>query len=89
LAYVKRIREWKRKAYLIEIAYLRLISPQLALTRIAARVKQGGHDVPVADVMRRFKRGWINFLSVYKPLADGWTVYENSGSKPILLERGP
>jgi predicted ABC-type ATPase len=89
LSYVKRISEWKSKGYLIEIAYLRLVSPQLALTRVAARVKQGGHDVPDADVIRRFKRGWVNFLSVYKPLADGWTVYENSGTKPILLERGP
>jgi predicted ABC-type ATPase len=89
LSYVKRVADWKRKGYLIEIAYLRLASPQLALSRVAARVRQGGHDVPVADVLRRFKRGWTNFLSVYKPLADGWTVYENSGSKPILLERGP
>jgi len=44
---------------------------------------------PRADVMRRFKRGWTNFLDVYKPSADHWAVYENSGSKPKLLERGP
>jgi predicted ABC-type ATPase len=30
LSYVKRVSEWKRKGYLIEIAYLRLASPQLA-----------------------------------------------------------
>ena len=89
LSYVNRISEWKRKGYSIEIAYLRLASSRLALSRVAARVRQGGHDVPAADVVRRFKRGWINFLSVYKPLADRWTVYETSGSKPILLERGP
>jgi hypothetical protein len=23
----------------------------------------GGHDVPRTDVMRRFKRGWTNFLA--------------------------
>jgi predicted ABC-type ATPase len=89
LSYVKRVSEWKRKGYSIEIAYLRLASSRLALSRVAARVRQGGHDVPAADVVRRFKRGWINFLSVYRPLADGWTVYENSGLKPILIERGP
>jgi predicted ABC-type ATPase len=43
----------------------------------------------INDMTRRFKRGWVNFLLVYKPLADGWTVYENSGTKPVLLERGP
>ena len=83
----KRIEDWKTRGYLIEIVYLRLASPQLALSRIAARVRQGGHDVPRSDVIRRFKRGWVNFLDVYRPLADHWATYENSASKPILLER--
>ena len=42
-----------------------------------------------ALVIRRFKRGWTNFLDVYQPLADHWAIYENSESKPKLLERGP
>jgi len=33
------------------------ISPPLAFRRIAARVKQGVHHVPRADVLRRFTRG--------------------------------
>lgn len=53
---------------MIEIVYIRLASPQLALSRIANRVRQGGHDVPRPDVIRRFKRGWANFLNVNQPL---------------------
>ena len=87
--YAKRIEHWKTRGYLIEIVYLRLASPQLALRRIASRVRQGGHNVPRADVIRRFNRGWTNFLDVYRPLADHWAIYENSESKPKLLERGP
>ena len=89
MQYAIRIANWKKQGYLIEIVYLRLASPQLALSRIAARVRQGGHDVPRADVVRRFKRGWANFRDVYLPLADHWAIYENSESKPKLLERGP
>jgi predicted ABC-type ATPase len=89
LQYARRITDWKRRGYLIEIVYLRLASHQLALSRVAARVSQGGHDVPRVDVIRRFRRGWINFCDVYQPLADRWAIYENSGSKPKLLERGP
>jgi len=90
LHYAKRLEDWKDRGYLIEIVYIRLASPQLALlSRIANRVRQGGHDVPRTDVLRRFKRGWTNFLNVYQPLADHWAIYENSGSKPKLLERGP
>lgn len=42
-------------------AYLRLASPQLALRRIAGRVRQGGHNVQKADVLRRFSRSLSNF----------------------------
>jgi predicted ABC-type ATPase len=87
--YITRFRRWKRAGYRIEFVFLRLASPELALRRIAARVRQGGHDVPRADALRRFDRGWINFEAAYRPLADAWAVYDNSGLRPTLLEKGP
>ena len=89
LVYLGRLKRWKAAGYRIEIVYLRLPSPQLALRRIAARVKQGGHSVPRADVLRRFPRSWTNFKNAYCLLADAWTVYDNSGLNPRLLEQGP
>ena len=86
LAYVNRIRQWKAAGYRIEIIFLRISSVPLLLRRITARVKQGGHAVPRADVLRRFARGWKNFEQVYKPLADVWTVYDNSGDRLKLLQ---
>ena len=86
LTYLSRIKKWKSAGYQIEIIFLRLASAQLAFRRIAARVKQGGHDVPRADVLRRFRRGLENFESDYKSLADFWKIYDNSGSRPQLLE---
>lgn len=56
---------------------------------IAARVQQGGHDVPRKDVLRRFERSGRNFVNVYRPLANIWAVYDNSGEGPQLLERSP
>jgi predicted ABC-type ATPase len=89
LGYLKHLRRWKSAGYNIQIIFLYLSSPRLALRRIAARVKQGGHNVPRADVMRRFARGWHNFQTAYRPLADTWAVYDNSGTTPRLLEEGP
>ena len=89
LSYARQLNAWKSTGYRIEIVYLRLNSAQLALRRIAARVRQGGHAVPRADVLRRIERGWANFVRVYRPLADVWTVYDNSGTSPQLVERGP
>ena len=89
LGYLKHLRRWKTAGYSIQIVFLQLASPTLALRRIAVRVKQGGHNVPRADVMRRFARGWQNFQTAYRPLADMWAVYDNSGTTPRLLEIGP
>jgi predicted ABC-type ATPase len=88
LRYANRMQSWKAQGYSIEIVYIRLPSPQLALSRVA-RVKQGGHNVTRADVLRRYKRGWVNFLEVYRPWADHWTSYDNSELTPQLRERGP
>ncbi len=87
--YANTLRRMRALGYKIEIIYLQVSTTALALKRIAARVKQGGHDVPKVDVMRRFARSRTNFDRVYKVFADGWAVYDNSGRKPKLLESGP
>jgi predicted ABC-type ATPase len=79
----------KKSGYRIEIVFLKLGSAELALRRVALRVRAGGHHVPEADVRRRFDRGWKNFVTIYAPLADGWVVWDNSGTTPVLLESGP
>jgi predicted ABC-type ATPase len=88
-AYVSRLKRWKKDGYRVEIIFLRLSSPQLALRRVAARVRQGGHHVPRPDVLRRFKRGWENFHSIYRLLADTWTVYDNSEDQFQFVEQSP
>ena len=70
LTYASKLQKWKRAGYRVEIVYLKIGSPQLALRRIAARVRQGGHNVPRDDVLRRFARSWQNFVSIYRHLAD-------------------
>jgi predicted ABC-type ATPase len=85
--YVRRLELWKRAGYRIEIIFLRLGSVDLALRRIDARVRQGGHEVHKRDVIRRFKRGWENFQKTYQPMAESWAVYDNSGASPKLLKR--
>jgi predicted ABC-type ATPase len=89
LTYLARLKRWTIAGYRIEIIYLRISSPQVALRRIAARVKQGGHNVPRRDVLRRFTRSWNNFANHYRLLADVWSVYDNSEATPRLLEQGP
>lgn len=88
LGYVSRVRDMRQKGYHIEIIYLKIVSPRLAVDRIRSRVRQGGHNVPAADVRRRFARSWQNFENHYRPLADAWAIYDNS-TRPKLIGTGP
>lgn len=82
--YTRRIQRAKSLGYLIEIHYLWLPSPAIAIRRIAQRVKKGGHSIPDADVKRRFARSIAHFQEIYAPLADFWTVWDNLHEPPHL-----
>jgi predicted ABC-type ATPase len=89
LSFLSRLKAWKASGYRIEVIYLTLPSAEVALRRIAERVQEGGHDIPDADVLRRFDRSWTNFCNLYRPLADRWVVYDSSGTTPRLVESCP
>ena len=84
-AYVKLLQKMKKGGYLIHIFYLWISDVELALERIRLRVRNGGHHIPEAIVRRRFGRSLPNFLRVYKPLADSWTIFDNSGDVPQMI----
>lgn len=85
MTYLGRLRKWKTIGYRIELVFLKLPSVEMALDRVAQRVRQGGHHVPAVDVRRRFKRGWLNFEAAYKSTVDSWAVYDNQGRTPKLI----
>jgi predicted ABC-type ATPase len=85
-AYAKDILEWKKIGYHITLFFLSLPSAEFAIARVAARVAAGGHHIPAATIRRRFKTGLKHFHELYKPLADSWSLYDNSHQQPILLE---
>ena len=87
-AYAAHITNWKKQGYHITLAFLSLPSAEFAILRVAARVAAGGHNIPEATIRRRFKSGLQNFHQLYKPLANTWTLYDNSESQPVLITRG-
>jgi predicted ABC-type ATPase len=64
--------------YRVHLAFLSLPSADLAVARVADRVKRGGHDVPEVVVRRRFAAGLVNLFSLYLGVVDSWDVYDNS-----------
>jgi predicted ABC-type ATPase len=82
------IRELKREGWRFEVSFLWLPSPELAASRVEGRVRHGGHGVPEDVVRRRYRAGLVNFFGLYRPLADAWRMYDNSGQRPRLMALG-
>jgi predicted ABC-type ATPase len=88
-SYVPWISKLRRQGYHFHLMYLWLPIVELAVERVAERVRIGGHDVPEHIIRRRYHRGTRNFFKLYQPLADTWVVYDNSGSgNPLLVAAG-
>ena len=84
-SYAQMIPRWKKAGYRVAIFFLELPSVELAIGRVAARVAQGGHDIPEPVIRRRFTAGRRNFLNLSKSLADAWRHYDHAGDSPLLL----
>jgi len=87
-SYLGLIRAWKSNGYHVGIVFLRLPSADLAVDRVCLRVRQGGHDIPEPVIRRRFTQGWTNFTDLYRPLVDGWRIYDANEAPPQLIDFG-
>jgi len=79
----------RASGYRVHLAFLSLSDPDLAVARVAERVRQGGHDVPEAVIRRRFTAGLRNFFALYQGIFDTWQMFDNSGATgPRLIGSG-
>ena len=88
LGYLRHIRAWKASGYHVSLFFLGLPSVDLAIARVAERVRQGGHDIPEDVIRRRFEAGRRNFEHQYRAAVDAWALYDNAGEEPVLIEWG-
>jgi predicted ABC-type ATPase len=86
--FARAIAEWRSAGYHVSLIFLSLPSADLAIERVAERVRQGGHSVPEEVVRRRFSRGRDHFETLYKPLVDAWMLYDNAGEASVLIASG-
>jgi predicted ABC-type ATPase len=74
--------EWLRalrdSGYMVNLQYFWLASADLAVARVAHRVRRGGHNVAEATIRRRYRHSVQNFFQLYRPVSSTWHVYDNS-----------
>jgi len=82
--HLKLLSDARQAGYAINLYYLWMPSAVMLPSRIRHRVLHGGHDVPSADVTRRYARSVAN-LKGYAKLADVLRVFDASGLKQTLV----
>lgn len=70
----------RAKGYVVSIVFVFVDSVDICIARVAERVRKGGHDVPVEDIVRRFRRSNDNFWWRYRPFASDWLLLYNGNA---------
>jgi len=84
-SYHRRVPQWQEMGYRVHLFFLWLPSSDIALLRVANRVKQGGHDIPVETIRKRYAAGLKNFQTLYRSLVDYWYCLDGSKLPPELF----
>ena len=76
--------------YVVQLCYLWLDTPQMAIERVAKRVSEGGHNIPEETIVRRYYAGLHRFFDTYMDCVDYWLLVDNSvNPRTIVAEKGP
>jgi predicted ABC-type ATPase len=78
------MRQAKGRGYTIDLVYVATSSVEKNIERVRERTMRGGHDVPLADIRRRYSRSLAN-LAAAAELSDSVLVFDNTGDAPKLI----
>jgi predicted ABC-type ATPase len=74
---VQFLNKAKNAGFFVRLFYISTSSPQINASRIAKRVIEGGHDVPISKIVSRYSKSIANCIFVSK-FVDRLYVYDNS-----------
>lgn len=77
-ALIKMTRSAQEKGYYVTVLYFWLSKPEIAIERVAARVKAGGHDIQEETIRRRYQMGLNYLFHQYMQTCDKWILADNS-----------
>lgn len=83
------LRRTMAAGYFVRAFFIGTASPEINAARVARRVLNGGHDVPIPKIIARYGKSIAQFAAIAAEL-DRVYVYDNSAEQmdPLLLFRG-
>lgn len=85
LSHIDLIRRAKLSGYYVVLFFLYLDSEDMAIERVAGRVKKGGHNIPADVIKRRYKKGIGNFVK-YSDECDDCYLYNNTNRYELIAK---
>ncbi|MBE6310624.1 MAG: zeta toxin [Bacteroidales bacterium] len=82
------VEKAQANGYNVKLIFFWLNSTQLAVRRVAQRVKEGGHNIPENVIKRRYVAGIKNLFKIFIPIVDSWLIADNSAVPRILIAEG-
>ena len=88
LSYQKTIKQAQARGFKVTLLFFWLNNVQLAIERVANRVSEGGHDIPIDTIIRRYYKGIYNLTKLFTKICDYWIVIDNSDSPFKFIAEG-
>lgn len=84
-SYKNKIIQAKKQGYTVTLLFFWLNNIELAKERVRIRVIEGGHNIPIDVIERRYLKGIYNLFDIYLPIIDGAFIFDNSFGRHELI----
>ena len=87
-SYKQKIEWAQDNGYEVTLLFCWLDSPNIAKERVAQRVAEGGHSIPLETIERRYYNGIANLFTIYIDIVDICYIFDNSeGRKELIAQK--
>lgn len=87
-SYKQKIEWAQANGYEVTLLFFWLDSPNIAKKRVAQRVAEGGHNIPLETIERRYYNGIANLFTIYIDMVDICYIFDNSeGRKELIAQK--
>jgi predicted ABC-type ATPase len=84
-SYKNFVLKAQKLGYKVTLLYFWLQTVELAIERVKTRVLEGGHNIPVDVIGRRYLRGIDNLFDIYLNIVDAVLIFDNSFGNHQLI----
>ena len=84
-SYKSKVIAAQQLGYKVILLFFWLEDVSLAIERVKTRVSEGGHNIAIDVIKRRYANGIKNLFDIYLPVVNEAIIFDNSFGMPQLI----